>query len=64
MLSSGEKTLQMRLRLMHGTEKEGRADWHLALRKRVANNRTHAPSLLQNTRLSSNEANPLSRSRN
>ena len=27
-------------------------------------NRTHAPSLLQNTRLSSNEANPLSRSRN
>ena len=27
-------------------------------------NRTHAPSLLQNTRLSSNEANPLSRSLN
>jgi hypothetical protein len=27
-------------------------------------NRTHAPSLLQNTRLSSNEANPLSGSQN
>ena len=32
--------------------------------KNVHQNRTHAPSLLQNTRLSSDVTNPLSRSRN